>query len=205
MEFELKGIIPKDARRLISRSARKVAELRLLEADLKFATACLSESMNTKSELIDKALFNAAVIAYGRCFNSGDGRKVLKIVEPFSKDQKETHSFLMRLRNAHVAHSASDFEQCLYVVALLPGHDGKPDDKILKGEIIAEFSRPLREEKVKYLSLMQDVLDKIVRPDLAKHQAAVDKEAAALSLDEIRALPVAKLADPDLTPVKRSL
>lgn len=205
MRYKLKGQIPTGARQLKSRSARKVAELMLLEADLQFAMECLFASMNTEADFIEKALFNAGVVAYVRCFNSGDGRKILKIGEAFSKDQRETHAFLVRLRNAHIAHSASDFEQCICFVALSSGPDGKRDAKTVHGEILAEASRPFREAKEKYLALMHAVLDQIVRPELAKHQAAVDKEVASMSIDEIKSLPEAKIANPDLTPAKRSL
>jgi hypothetical protein len=99
--------------------AREFAALHLVIDDLSFALDCLVEAdklgIPDQTNLHSKVLIFSGVIAYGRCFGTGV-RPVRLRPEDFEASgvvfDLEIHSYLLALRNQHVAHSVNEFERC---------------------------------------------------------------------------------------------
>jgi len=64
-----------------------------------------------KRHLEYRALSEAAVVKYARCFSSGVRNSLShKLLDTASKQLKDAHNYFMALRNMHIAHSVSELE-----------------------------------------------------------------------------------------------
>ena len=106
---------------LTTAEASIYGELRILRGDLDFTISVLTRLLDGwrlgDFESIDRdearddhrARWNAALVAYSRAFMSGVGERLDAAI--FEGNAADLHAFFMRLRNRHVAHSVSEFEQ----------------------------------------------------------------------------------------------
>ena len=81
----------------------KFAQQALIELQTRMATASLVERHHVgEFEVVEVALWNAAAIAYARCFVGGLRRAVATDLVPV--DLRGTHKGLIELRGQHIAH-----------------------------------------------------------------------------------------------------
>jgi hypothetical protein len=125
---------------LTADEASTYRELRILRSDLDFAIAVLSnlvETLNaaefaTNVRDLDRddqrARWNAALVAYARAFLGGVGERLRS--EIFDVDAADLHAYFMALRNRHVAHSVSEYEE-VHVMIALSGDDPTIVDGLL--------------------------------------------------------------------------
>ena len=84
----------------------------------------------TDNETIKAALFEAAVVTYGRCFNTGlRTRLQSKIFTDVLFPRRSTHELLIAIRNKHVAHSELREEHSTVGVDLVedPAYGKRPN------------------------------------------------------------------------------
>ena len=110
----------------------RVADLWSIEQDLRFVADCCGkwlelQSGNDDAALVERALWEAATIAYGRCFHQGKGnlesqRPRYRIPEHVIDQlgSRATHDTVMADRNQHIAHRISDHEQVKVTGYLAP-------------------------------------------------------------------------------------
>jgi len=195
MEVSLERM-PANQRRLTNRNAKTLASYYLLRADLQFSEQCLREIGAQSSAAIRRALFNAAAVAYGRCFNSGSQRTRLdhKDVYKLGGDARRFHDSFTRIRNQHIAHSASDFEQCYVTVIPIVAPDGNTLERILTGAVIANVSIPTPDAIQNFTAFITLVLTSIVKPKIEELATQVEADVAGFSLAQIMAFPEVKIA-----------
>jgi hypothetical protein len=86
--------------------------------DLEYSLQCFAEASKfgvpDAMNVVAKALIFSAVVAYARPFMSGVRVKLTPQMFDgvWNDDDKALHTFLIELRNRHVAHSVNDFERC---------------------------------------------------------------------------------------------
>lgn len=116
-------------------SARTLADLSLTLMDLRFVIECCRriapiDGPGTEDDLVGRALWGSAVVAYARCFNggkrSGLDRGILDEVS--LEGAREFHDTVMHLRNKHIAHSVNAFE--VAKVGVIPSTDGTGVDGV---------------------------------------------------------------------------
>ena len=113
---------------LTAAEASTYRELRILRGDLDFTISVLTGLLDEwdpggfetdtrdVGRDIHRARWNAALVAYARTFLSGVGQRLDPAI--FDVDAADLHAYFMRLRNRHVAHSVSEFEQTGVVIGL---------------------------------------------------------------------------------------
>ncbi len=113
-------------------NAAAYSAIQLLKSDLEFANECLVEAdklgIPDESNLNSKALIFAGIVAYARAFvTSVRGVRILpsELIENGVAFDLTIHSYLMDLRNKHVAHSVNAFEEC-NTTGVLVGFPEKP-------------------------------------------------------------------------------
>ena len=106
--------------------------LRMLRGDLDFAivvlTGLVDTRVGTESRSGDRDLarddhrarWNAALVAYARTFLSGVGERLTPDI--FDANGADAHSYFIGLRNRHVAHSVSEYEEAGVLISLLRDH-----------------------------------------------------------------------------------
>ena len=187
-------------------SCEALGDLVLVEHDLTFAIECLDHLL--KNVLIvpmsgggeirvvqaisfpDRAVLNAAVIAYRRCFASGV-RDRLDQPEYQSEnfgDLASIHSYFMELANKHVAHSVNPFEEPSIGVDI--GVDESGDIQIGAVRMGSAGMGGASEFQVAALrELCSKLIELQVKPKQESCKAEIMAAFKLLSLDEIRALP----------------
>lgn len=110
-------------------SAKALADAALIDQDLQFVVACCDrvladEAAERSDALVERALWRAAIVAYVRCFSTGQrGSLGVEDVQGLPLEGAgEFHEHIRQMRNKHVAHSENAFEQA--AVGVLPTADG---------------------------------------------------------------------------------
>jgi len=142
----------------------------------------------THVDFVDwEALSTAASVAYARCFLSG----VRQSLDPALLSQadvelRETHEFVLHMRNKHVAHSVNSFEENSVTVHV-------EDSFVSPSQICSVVPRSTRQSgfsfdlPAKLKRLAQWWLER-VREEEAVETQVVLQLAKAMSLAEVRAL-----------------
>lgn len=104
-------------------TARHLADLSLLMADLGYVAACCDRLIargDSDDGVVQRALWFSAVVAYARCFGTGvrHGLATEVLDELDLEGAREFHQTLMDFRNKHVAHSVNAFEEATVGVLL---------------------------------------------------------------------------------------
>ena len=101
----------------------EVKHLASMERDLNKALHSIRQITIFEDDIVKEALFDAALIAYRRCFTSGV-RPRLDGFDPDSlgEDGREYHLYLLELASRLVAHSVSNMED--YVAGIVFASDG---------------------------------------------------------------------------------
>lgn len=141
--------------------------------------------------LIVDAIGVAAVIRYVRCFHHTGKRKSLTLddIISLSDEEREVHDMVKLMRDKHIAHAVSHFEEC-YCEAYIEIEDGvrQPFSKILTGAERVIFNKnniwaigelvssvfsivieKMREEEVRLLS----IINSFSEDDIAKFKPHV--------------------------------
>jgi len=169
-------------------NARLLADRASIFQDLAFCIECcdeLSEILivaRRGENVVQQALWTAALISYARCFASGARLGLTPaIYDKFDGEPRETHQMYIDMRNKHIAHSVNPFEQVKVAAVLSP--PGNPIREV-QGVATLSMKRISDEiEGVKQLRLMaRSALGEVER--LCKEQQQQVLEDAKLMLIE---------------------
>ena len=191
------GIIP---RQIDFPEAIEVANWAGIRADLGFVRdACERLLMADKNDdVLRRALFDAALGAYARCFKKHAGIRVgLEDSDFESMDEPnvvELHQFLIDLRDHHVAHSINPFQQEAIGIAEVGGQP-----------ILVNFNQYaiLPDESIHDLQQMATFLIGVAAEKSAGAESMVFYRYEGLTEEQINALPPMKATDPAPSDVDR--
>lgn len=165
--------------KLSSDTARTFAALHLIMGDLTFAIDCLKMAdeagIPDSSNLQSKALIFSGVVGYARCFKTGvrsitlDPKILIHRGAPFDEN---IHSYMIALRDKHIAHSVNDFEDCEAIAIMIgkPGsgwRDGSGVGVVMKQTI--GMSRILLQQAIQHI----EALKQFIEADLSVQRNAV--------------------------------
>ncbi len=127
---------PSPAAALRGRLPSRIADVWSICADLDFVAGCCDELLadppeddSAEPSVVRRALWEAAVISYGRCFRSGKSpleagetrfRIPDSVIDGLGSAALETHDFTLGARDRHIAHRVNDDEQVEVVAFLAP-------------------------------------------------------------------------------------
>lgn len=114
--FEVKGI-PGAAKmiEITGPKAKKIADLGLHAGDLGFAMECLQTINSTESEVARRAMWEAAVVHFMKCFGGNQARSSLHRGKIYGSDKGANIAFdyFFDLRHKHVVHDENSWSQSL--------------------------------------------------------------------------------------------
>ncbi|MGF1879292.1 hypothetical protein L4D77_29040 [Photobacterium frigidiphilum] len=99
------------------KEVKLLASLHSMVTDLKNILVTCKSALNMTDSIEDQACIDAigtaGLIKYMRCFHSGK-RSSLSIddLSSFTEEERKAHQYFKALRDKHVAHSVSSYEQC---------------------------------------------------------------------------------------------
>lgn len=103
----------------------------MIQDELRHIIAQVDDILRNPEDSVAELRWHSAVLAYGRCFVSADGRGT-KLesthVQELGKNQTTLHNKIMELRNQYIAHSGKNEQQ--RVVVALPITGAKADLRI---------------------------------------------------------------------------
>ena len=108
-------------------SAQELADLASIWADLLLVQMCLHHRKSLTGKAMEqifvkRALWEQAVVAYARCFNTGRGRPLPhQLREQIGEDSLQVHDEIIRWRDKHVAHRVDQQLQRTHVSLTYPG------------------------------------------------------------------------------------
>lgn len=177
-------------------SAQVFADQLSIIQDLRFVQACcgrllsiLAQAEDERDVVLLKALWSSAMVAYARCFSSGKRFGLSKSdVEslPLEGEVTEFHTWLIDMRNKHVAHSVNPFEIVKVGAVLSP-----PDRPQRQVEGVAALSMNYilpDEAGVRQLGSLAVALTNQTREKARIQESKVLADARKLNIDELCAL-----------------
>jgi hypothetical protein len=107
---------------LKTHKAKTFAAYNLINKDLDLILSALTSLKETDLLIIKQSILFFAVISYGKCFVSNNGRgtslQIEKIFKEADSSLKETHKKNINLRMDYVAHAGNLFEKCAVTATL---------------------------------------------------------------------------------------
>jgi hypothetical protein len=166
------------------------ADLALAVQDLERVAACCLEirkrDAHPLTDLISGALFDSAIVRYGRCFTKGQRFPLKSFLRRLTSAERELHDFVMALRNRYLAHSENEFETMGTTIHVATGEDGK----LVRGGLGLTGSGTLG-VGLEHIARFQGLavrLNKLVREKIDELDAVVRTHIDKLSDHELLAL-----------------
>jgi hypothetical protein len=109
--------------------AARLADLYGVAHDLRTVLSYCNRIETLSTESLDLSLWDlfcsAAVVRYARCFSSGVRQSLEHdIFATAEQDKQELHTYVMAVRNKHIAHSVNAFENNVVTVMIRESEDG---------------------------------------------------------------------------------
>lgn len=100
-------------------------DLAIVEQTCERAVALLS-APGPVDQIVFRALSDAAIVRYARCFNSGQRYRLSpEMLSDLPGDPLGAHQFFYLMRDKHVGHSANAYEQLVMAVSVGEGAKGE--------------------------------------------------------------------------------
>ena len=189
--------------------ARELADWQSISSDLQFASECAQELIELEQDksqaVLGRALFDACLMAYARCFGGGARTKISRDdLKCLSADPLELHDYLIDQRNKLIAHSVNPFEQFSVGVVIDETDSAKPE---VKG--VANLSHRLIGLKLHDLEavkrMIQLIMDEIVAPRISEWEGKLLQRAKGEPIEQLLSRPrlSTQAPGPDAAKTKR--
>jgi hypothetical protein len=142
------------------------------------------------SEATKAALFEAGVITYGRCFNSGARTQLSKnIFRGPLASAKKTHETLMEIRNKHVAHSELKMERSIVGCTLVDDKNYGERPNLVMSVLAIRRDVPSDERLTEFQTHCDLVVSEEIYPEFLATGSAVRDQLLLMPLEQIERLP----------------
>lgn len=202
---------------LTSENAGKLADLDSIAADLQFVIAATErlqereEAGTLQSDPVEvSALWQAAAVAYRRCFSSGrghalSGRSRLAIPADWVDSLGDPelvafHGVLLSLADKHVAHRVNDAEQARVLVFLQPAE--KPSNDVGVGVMRVKLLLP--DDFIRLARPLAEGLLAVLGRNVEAGQASIRESLAAWPIKKLYAAAGVPLPDSPSVAASRS-
>ena len=154
------------------------------------AIAQIDEDDRSESEAERSALFEAGIVTYGRCFNSGLRTRLSKdiFIGDLSRHRK-LHDAIIRVRNKHIAHSELKMEQSIVGIQLVDDQDyGKRPNLVLTMLIIRRhFPADVRLAELE--SHCRTIVEKVIEPRILVIGRSLREQLLQMPAEQIEGFP----------------
>jgi hypothetical protein len=196
---------PAAVRRLSTPEATELANLASIFEDLQFVLKCCEELVarlgtpggGDGEDVVAHALWQAALVAYARCFSLGKKRGGLNeqdLTETgLQGEVLEWHKMLRRLRDHLTSPTVNPRER--FVIGAAQDSDGRANGVA----IVSSPLPPVEELAVRQTGRLALELSKLVDARMGEQQRTVFESARGMSARLLGSLPEVRLDDSDLT------
>jgi hypothetical protein len=159
----------------------------------------LDEDDSNESEVEKRALFEAGILTYGRCFNSGLRVHLSrKIFSGALSGHRELHEAMIKIRNKHIAHSELKMEQAAVGFQLI--HDpnyGKRPSMVLAG--LAMRRHYPSDNRLGDLEVhCRAIAENVIEPKLLEITRALREQLLQMPAEQIERFPEFSTVKPSL-------
>jgi hypothetical protein len=154
------------------------------------AVASFEGDQRTDSETMKAALFEAAVVAYGRCFNTGLRTSLQpKIFSDSLSRHRNTHDLLIAIRNKHIAHSELREEHSVVGVELVddPAYGKRPN--LVMGIVSGRRYYPPDDRLSTFQTHCNAIIELYIRPKLLETAKALREQLLQMPPEQISEMP----------------
>ena len=169
--------------------------------DLKFVCDACDKYLTIGHEnppLIGRSLWIAIMVTYSRCFKKYSGVRLGLDEDDLNgmEDGLSLHRYIIGLRDEHIGHSVSDYEQAVIGVAEIPG-------VLAAVEIFTQYMTDSTADTISKIKKMAQYLIQIAKGRADRAKTGVIAKFAELSDEHRRTLPVISHETPSV--VRREL
>lgn len=144
----------------------------------------LQERLRNADLILLDSLTSAVVVRYARSFKSGVRSRVPSgILDNLTTEQKNTHEWIIGLRDKYVAHSVNSFEENMVVAYLVPEEVGPKNVSSISVQQHRLIC--LGDDDITQLKSLVNVISENVSKLIDKENKKVLEIARKLSLDEL--------------------
>lgn len=153
--------------------------------------ARIDSDNRNENETMRSALFEAGIIAYGRCFNSGLRTRLSpgKIFKGNLQTANKLHHSIMDVRNTHIAHSELKMERSIVGGQLVEDFNyGQRPNLIMLAQVIRRHvpnNKSLEELEIHCNSIVTEV----VRPKILESSRALREELLRMTPEQLAKFP----------------
>lgn len=166
--------------------ARRLSGLTQIMHDLGHAKELMSLADTVDDSNLAYSLWMSAVVTYGKCFASAEGRKIkleLEHVTRFNPEAIDYHNALLDQRNTYFAHAGqNEYEQANVGVILAPEDEER---KVLWVNHLMVKKSGISSDEIKMFNALceglYDIVEKIVEP---VHERVL-QEYRAMNIDDL--------------------
>ncbi len=166
-------------------SFRHDLELAKVYADAFFEHVSDDKLQDARDPLV--GLWNAAVVAYGRAFNSGVRNSARVSTEKLDDEEMKFHKYFLDLRNKHVAHAVNGYEDTT-VIAYLTDSFFMPPAATRIGQVHHDLILDITTAPAN-LSALCEKLVRELSVRVKKLHSDVGRELHEMDINSIYALP----------------
>jgi hypothetical protein len=154
------------------------------------AVGQFEEDLRDDNEVLKSALFEAAIVTYGRCFNSGLRTRLSDrmFTGPFAY-LKRDHETLVRIRNQHVAHSELKAEHSLVGFQLVEDRNYGERPNLVTTVVSARRNYPRDERLLEFGTHCEVIASQIVQKKILEIGRALREQLLKMPAEQIAALP----------------
>ena len=139
-----------------------------------------------ESETVRSALFEAGIVTYGRCFNSGLRTQLSKsIFQGHLSSAKKLHEALIKIRNKHIAHSELKMERSIIGCQLVEDHNYGPRPSLVMTILAVRRKVPTNERLLELQAHCDAIVTYVIRPRLLEKARALREQLLQMQPEQI--------------------
>jgi hypothetical protein len=139
-----------------------------------------------ESETVRSALFEAGIVTYGRCFNSGLRTHLSdSIFEGPLSSAKKLHEALMKIRNKHIAHSELKMERSIVGCELVEDHHYGQRPNLVMTILALRRKVPSNERLLELQAHCDAIVTYVIHPMFLKKARAVREQLLKMPSEKI--------------------
>jgi len=154
------------------------------------AVAQIDRDIRNDSEATKAALFEAGIITYGRCFNSGARTQLaIRIFRGSLASAKTTHEALIEVRNKHVAHSELKMERSIVGCALVDDQNYDKRPNLVMSVLAIRRDVPSDELLAQFQAHCEAIINEVIYPEFLETGRALREQLLQMPLEQIEKFP----------------
>jgi hypothetical protein len=150
------------------------------------AVAQIDQDNRNENEVVQSALFEAGIVTYGRCFNSGlRTRLSAGIFKGRLASAKKLHDAIIRIRNKHVAHSELKMERSIVGCQLVEDHNYGKRPNLIMTTLRVRRHVPNKERLEELETHCSSIVSEVIQPKLLKTARALREQLLQMPPEQI--------------------